>query len=61
MTKLALRADLDALRAELTASFDPDKDRIFVCMGTGCKACGGDEILDGFETALKRRRRGSVR
>jgi NADH-quinone oxidoreductase subunit F len=54
MTKLALRADLDALRAQLTASFDPDKNRVFVCMGTGCKACGGDEILGGFETALKR-------
>ncbi len=54
MRKLARRADLDAVRAQLTASFDPDKHRVFVCMGTGCKACGGDEILDGFETALKR-------
>ncbi|MDP2240198.1 MAG: NADH-ubiquinone oxidoreductase-F iron-sulfur binding region domain-containing protein [Burkholderiales bacterium] len=54
MTKLAIRADLDALRAQLTASFDPDKRRIYVCMGTGCKACGGDEILAGFDKALKR-------
>jgi NADH-quinone oxidoreductase subunit F len=54
MTKLATRADLDALRARLAASFDPHKRRIFVCMGTGCKACGGDEILAGFDEALER-------
>ena len=54
MTKLALRADLDALRAQLAASFDPHKRRVFVCMGTGCKACGGDEILGGLEKALRR-------
>ena len=54
MTLLATRADLDALRAELTASFDPHQRRIFVCMGTGCKACGGDAILAGFEAELKR-------
>jgi NADH-quinone oxidoreductase subunit F len=54
MTKLALPADLEALRARLDASFDPHKRRVFVCMGTGCKACGGDEILGGFEKALKR-------
>ena len=54
MNKLALRSDLEALRARLAASFDPDKSRISVCMGTGCKACGGDEILGGLEKALKR-------
>lgn len=54
MSNLAIRADLDALRAQLTASFDPQMRRIFVCMGTGCKACGGDEILAGFDKALKR-------
>jgi NADH-quinone oxidoreductase subunit F len=54
MTKLATRADLGALRAQLNASFEPHKRRIFVCMGTGCKACGGDEILAGFEKVLKR-------
>ena len=54
MTKLALRADLDTLRAQLTESFDPHKRRAFVCLGTGCKACGGDEILGDFEKALQR-------
>ena len=53
MTKLALRADLDALRSQFTASFDPRKRRVFVCMGTGCKACGGDEILDGLDKTLE--------
>jgi NADH-quinone oxidoreductase subunit F len=54
MNKIALPVELDALRAEIEASFDPDKGRILICMGTGCKACGGDEILEGFEKALKR-------
>jgi NADH-quinone oxidoreductase subunit F len=54
MTRLALRSDLDALRTLLTASFDPDMRRIFVCMGTGCKACGGDGILAAFDKALKK-------
>ena len=54
MKKLALRSDLDALRTRLAASYDPDKPRLSVCMGTGCKACGGDEILGGFEKALKK-------
>jgi NADH-quinone oxidoreductase subunit F len=53
MTKLSSRAELEALRAEITGSFDPDQRRIFVCMGTGCKSCGGDEILAGFQSALK--------
>jgi len=53
MTKLTIRSELDALRDQLTSSFDPDKRRIFVCMGTGCKACGGDEILDSLDKVLK--------
>ncbi len=54
MTRLARRDDLDALRTGLAASFDLDMRRVFVCMGTGCKACGGDEILDAFDKELKR-------
>ena len=53
MTKLVLRTDLETLRDQLIASFNPDKCRIFVCMGTGCKACGGGEILTGLEAKLK--------
>ena len=53
MTKLALRTDLDDLRTKLTASFDPDKRRVFVCMGTGCKACGGEDILSSLDESLK--------
>jgi NADH-quinone oxidoreductase subunit F len=53
MTRLAVRADLDAVRARLTGSFDPDRPRVFVCMGTGCKATGGDAILAGFQASLE--------
>ncbi len=56
MTKLTARADLDAARARVTREFDADRRRVFVCMGTGCKAAGGDAILGGFEEALKRAR-----
>ena len=56
MNKIALPAELDALRAEIAASFDPDKRRVYVCLGTGCKACGGDEVLATLEKALKRAR-----
>jgi NADH-quinone oxidoreductase subunit F len=53
MTRLAVRSDLDAARARLAGAFDPERPRVFVCMGTGCKATGGDEILAGFEDALE--------
>ena len=53
MTILASRAQLERLRAELRASFEPQKRRVSVCMGTGCKACGGDELLQGLDTALR--------
>jgi NADH-quinone oxidoreductase subunit F len=53
MTALASRGKLDALRAELVASFDPHKKRVFVCMGTGCKACGGNEIVESLHKTLK--------
>ncbi len=54
MSRLATRADLDLLRGQLVAAFDPDQRRIFLCLGTGCKACGGDELQAGFERELKR-------
>ncbi|MDH3449784.1 MAG: FAD-dependent oxidoreductase [Gammaproteobacteria bacterium] len=53
MTRLADRAKLEDLRGRLVSAFDADKRRLFVCMGTGCRACGGDEVLDGLEGALK--------
>ena len=39
----------NALRAELTASFNPDKPRIFVCMGTGLQVVRRREILEAFQ------------
>jgi NADH-quinone oxidoreductase subunit F len=53
MTRLAARADLEAARARLTGAFDPARRRVFVCLGTGCKATGGDAILAGFDLALR--------
>jgi (2Fe-2S) ferredoxin len=52
MTRLTTRAELDAARARLAGAFDPHRTRVFVCMGTGCKAAGGDAILAGLESAL---------
>jgi (2Fe-2S) ferredoxin len=52
VTRLADRADLEAARARLAGAYDPARRRVFVCLGTGCKATGGDAILAGFDQAL---------
>ena len=53
MPRLASRGDLDALRAKLNEGRDPQRRQISICMGTGCKACGGEALLAAFETALE--------
>jgi len=53
MTRLVHRSDLEAMRADLVAGYDADKCRVYVCNGTGCKACGADDLLGGMKMALK--------
>jgi NADH-quinone oxidoreductase subunit F len=56
MTRLANREDLSHYQDKLKRAWDPKRRRIFVCMGTGCKACGGQEVLDSLAENLKKQR-----
>ena len=52
MERLSNRKEMDELQRRLAAGKDPERKRVYVCMGTGCKACGGDGVLLGFREAL---------
>jgi NADH-quinone oxidoreductase subunit F len=54
--RLGSRVDLERLREKLRKRWDPERSRIYVCMGTGCKACGGTEVVEAIEAALRRSR-----
>ena len=54
MTKLASREDLVRTQETLRAEWDPSRRRIHVCLGTGCKACGGDEVFQGLRETLRK-------
>ena len=45
MSKLDSRQDLESLRDRLCREWDPDRRRVYVCTGTGCKACGGEAVF----------------
>ena len=53
MPRLANRGALEALRSELAGQRDPKRRQISICMGTGCKACGGEELLAVFQSELR--------
>jgi NADH-quinone oxidoreductase subunit F len=53
MTRLATRVELETLRARLIGAFDAERRRVFVCMGTGCKATGGDAVLARLDEVLR--------
>jgi NADH-quinone oxidoreductase subunit F len=59
MTKLTSPEKLKKRQEELKSAWDPERRRIFVCMGTGCKACGGQGVLDSLAENLKKRRMSS--
>jgi NADH:ubiquinone oxidoreductase subunit F (NADH-binding)/(2Fe-2S) ferredoxin len=52
MTMLASREELNSLREKLRAEWAPDRRRVYVCMGTGCKACGGDEVVEALRAEV---------
>ncbi len=56
--RLTSREDLKGRREKLRAEWNADKTRIYLCAGTGCKACGGDEVLDSFGKELGKRKLG---
>jgi NADH-quinone oxidoreductase subunit F len=52
MGKLTKREDLDRLLKKLQEQWDPERRRVYLCMGTGCKACGAEPLHAELETAL---------
>jgi len=56
MTRLNSPKELGNYQNKLKKAWDPNRRRIYVCMGTGCKACGGQGVLDALAENLKRQR-----
>ncbi len=52
MARLSNGAQLAELRARLQAARDPGRRRIHVCVGTGCRACGAEDVFAAFRQAL---------
>lgn len=44
--------DLEKLRKTLLAKTDPTKARIRICAGTGCRACGSEEVIEAFNKEI---------
>ena len=52
MKTIKTAADLVALQQSLAATCDPDKVRVTVCGGTGCRTSGSEKVIDAFRQAL---------
>ena len=52
--RLASPADLEALRQRLVAAVDPNRRRIRVCDGTGCRALGSRQVMANLRHELDR-------
>ena len=50
--RLTSREELEARRERLRTDWSEAKRRVYVCADTGCRACGGDEVLDRFGMEL---------
>jgi NADH-quinone oxidoreductase subunit F len=53
--RLASREGLEQWRESLRTEWSAERTRVHVCAGTGCKACGGEEVLAGFSRELGER------
>ncbi|MFW5950853.1 MAG: NADH-ubiquinone oxidoreductase-F iron-sulfur binding region domain-containing protein [Gemmatimonadota bacterium] len=58
MPALASREDLTRHRERLRADWDASRTRVYVCAGTGCRACGGDDVLERFGEEMRSREAG---
>ena len=55
MKRLQTPEELESLRESLVARRDPDKPRISVCCGTGCRVYGSMEVVEAFSEETGRR------
>ncbi len=54
MKRLTKPSDLEAFRKELLSKTDPNEKVITVCAGTGCIACGADDVVQAFGKSLEK-------
>ncbi len=54
MIRINAPADLDAWRAELIASHNPNRPCITVCGGTGCRVYGSEKVWNAFRDEIIR-------
>lgn len=52
MARIESLTELQELRKTLRAKKDLQKNWITVCAGTGCRACGAEEVLEAFKREL---------
>jgi NADH-quinone oxidoreductase subunit F len=52
VNRLASPEELEAWRQEILADVDPERPRLRVCDGTGCRALGSQKLLENLEGAL---------
>jgi len=54
MKTITTRQELEALRNSLLQQRDPNKPCVRVCVGTGCRARGGLDVLESFKDEIKK-------
>jgi NADH:ubiquinone oxidoreductase subunit F (NADH-binding)/(2Fe-2S) ferredoxin len=52
MHRLSTPQALEAWRESIKRAIDPDRPRLRVCGGTGCRSLGGRQLLDALQRAL---------
>ena len=54
LKRLSSSADLEVLRQQLVATTDPNRRRLRVCDGTGCRALGSRQVMANLRDELER-------
>ena len=55
MTIVRMPEELESLREKLLATSDPDRPRVSVCCGTGCRVHGSMDVIEAFRGELVER------
>ena len=54
MAKLKSASELKKYRQDILAGRDPDRPCVTICLGTGCLACGGEQVHQAFIDEIAR-------
>ena len=55
MAKLSSAAELEKLRQEILSHRDPQKTKVAICSGTGCRAYASEQVVAAFKSELEQR------